>query len=130
MFGVEVPGTDGRAGMAAVKLREGSTFNGKALAGKLFERLPGYAVPLFIRIVASLETTSTFKSRKVDLRDAGLRIAMSATRCTSWPAAARATCRSTTTSRPRCAAGKRPTSLTPTTLVGCDDDVLWTPGRR
>lgn len=71
VFGVEVPGTDGRAGMAAVKLREGSTFDGKALAGKLFDRLPGYAVPLFIRIVPSLETTSTFKSRKVDLRDQG-----------------------------------------------------------
>ncbi|MGV1087508.1 MAG: long-chain-acyl-CoA synthetase FadD6 [Mycobacterium sp.] len=71
VFGVEVPGTDGRAGMAAVKLREGSTFDGKALAGKLFDRLPVYAVPLFIRIVPSLETTSTFKSRKVDLRDQG-----------------------------------------------------------
>ena len=69
VFGVEVPGSDGRAGMAAVKLRDGATFNGKALAAKLFDRLPGYAVPLFIRIVPSLETTSTFKSRKVDLRD-------------------------------------------------------------
>ena len=71
VFGVEVPGADGRAGMAAVKLREGSAFDGKALAGKLFDLLPGYAIPLFIRIVPSLETTSTFKSRKVDLRDQG-----------------------------------------------------------
>lgn len=43
----------------------------KAVAGKLFNQLPSYAVPLFIRIVSGLETTSTYKSRKVDLRDQG-----------------------------------------------------------
>ena len=69
VFGVEVPGADGRAGMAAVKLRDGVKFDGKALAANLFTRLPVYAVPLFVRIVPGLETTSTFKSRKVDLRD-------------------------------------------------------------
>lgn len=37
----------------------------------LDERLPKYAVPLFVREVDSLEHTSTFKSRKVELRDAG-----------------------------------------------------------
>lgn len=68
VFGVEVPDTGGRAGMAAVKLRDGAQFDGKALANRLYDALPGYSVPLFIRIVASLETTSTFKSRKVDLR--------------------------------------------------------------
>uniref|UniRef100_UPI0024554536 hypothetical protein n=1 Tax=Nocardia cyriacigeorgica TaxID=135487 RepID=UPI0024554536 len=34
-------------------------------------RLPGYAVPLFVRVVDELETTSTFKSRKVELRKQG-----------------------------------------------------------
>jgi fatty-acyl-CoA synthase len=71
VFGVEVPDTGGRAGMAAVKLRDGVQFDGKALAQTLYSNLPGYAVPLFIRIVESLETTSTFKSRKVDLRKQG-----------------------------------------------------------
>jgi fatty-acyl-CoA synthase len=37
----------------------------------VYGNLPSYAVPLFIRIVESLETTSTFKSRKVDLRKQG-----------------------------------------------------------
>ena len=69
VFGVEVPGSDGRAGMAAVKLRDGISFDGKTLVTNLFDRLPAYAVPLFVRIVPELETTSTFKSRKVDLRD-------------------------------------------------------------
>ena len=69
VFGVEIPGTDGRAGMAAVKLREGATFDGRAIAARLYDALPDYSVPLFIRIVKSLETTTTFKSRKVDLRN-------------------------------------------------------------
>jgi fatty-acyl-CoA synthase len=69
VFGVEVPDTGGRAGMAAVKLRDGAEFDGNALAADLYRSLPGYAVPLFIRIVQSLETTSTFKSRKVELRN-------------------------------------------------------------
>ena len=69
VFGVEIPDTGGRAGMAAVKLRDGATFDGKALAQTLSGQLPGYAVPLFIRIVESLETTATFKSRKVELRN-------------------------------------------------------------
>lgn len=69
VFGVEVPDTGGRAGMAAVKLRGGAQFDGKALAARLYDALPNYAVPLFIRLVNSLETTSTFKSRKVELRN-------------------------------------------------------------
>ncbi len=68
VFGVEVPDTGGRAGMAAVKLRAGAGFDGAELAAGLYARLPVYAVPLFIRLVDSLETTTTFKSRKVDLR--------------------------------------------------------------
>ena len=69
VYGVEVPNTGGRAGMAAIKLREGAQFDGKALAQAVYGRLPSYAVPLFVRVVDSLEHTSTFKSRKVDLRD-------------------------------------------------------------
>ncbi|MFF0491628.1 long-chain-acyl-CoA synthetase [Nocardia sp. NPDC004068] len=68
VYGVEVPGADGKAGMAAVTLRPGADFDGKAVAAHLYDRLPTYAVPLFIRVVPELETTSTFKSRKVDLR--------------------------------------------------------------
>jgi len=69
VFGVEIPRTGGRAGMAAVKLREGSEFDGKALGGTVYKELPAYAMPLFVRIVDSMEHTTTFKSRKVDLRE-------------------------------------------------------------
>ncbi len=71
VFGVEVPGAGGRAGMAAIQLKEGTDFDGKALAKAVYEHLPGYAVPLFVRVVESLEYTSTFKSKKVDLRKQG-----------------------------------------------------------
>jgi fatty-acyl-CoA synthase len=69
VFGVEIPRTGGRAGMAAVQLREGTHFDGRGLARTVYEQLPGYALPLFVRVVDSLEHTSTFKSRKVALRD-------------------------------------------------------------
>ncbi len=71
--------------MAAVKLRDGGVdFDGKVLAETVYGNLPGYAVPLFVRIVESLETTSTFKSRKVDLRKQGYAptARRSRTRCT------------------------------------------------
>jgi fatty-acyl-CoA synthase len=55
--------------MAAVKLHEGAEFDGKALARTVYDRLPVYALPLFVRVVESMEHTTTFKSRKVDLRE-------------------------------------------------------------
>jgi fatty-acyl-CoA synthase len=73
VFGVEVPGTGGRAGMGAIQLKQGQEFDGKALADAVYDRLPGYAVPLFVRVVKELAHTSTFKSQKVDLRKEGYR---------------------------------------------------------
>ncbi|GGB24816.1 long-chain-acyl-CoA synthetase [Flexivirga endophytica] len=69
VYGVAVPGTDGKAGMAAVVLREGASFDGPAVFEHLATSLPSYAMPLFIRITDSLEHTSTFKSRKIELRN-------------------------------------------------------------
>ncbi|MEE6175773.1 long-chain-acyl-CoA synthetase FadD6 [Mycobacterium sp. 050134] len=69
VFGVEIPHTGGRAGMAAVKLREGAEFDGKSLASAVYGQLPSYALPLFVRVVKELAQTTTFKSRKVELRD-------------------------------------------------------------
>jgi fatty-acyl-CoA synthase len=69
VFGVEIPRTGGRAGMAAVKLRDDVEFDGKAIAHTVYDQLPAYALPLFIRVVDSMEHTTTFKSRKVDLRE-------------------------------------------------------------
>jgi len=70
VYGVEVPGCDGRAGMASLSCA-GPAFDGAALAKHLRERLPAYAVPLFVRLRAEQETTATFKYRKVELKRAG-----------------------------------------------------------
>jgi fatty-acyl-CoA synthase len=69
VYGVEVPDTGGRAGMAAITMRDGAEFDGKAVAAAVYSKLPTYAAPLFVRVVQTLEHTSTFKSRKVDLRE-------------------------------------------------------------
>ncbi|MEV6431219.1 long-chain-acyl-CoA synthetase [Nocardia sp. NPDC051463] len=71
VYGVDIPGADGKAGMGAVTLYADAEFDGHALAEQVYTQLPGYAVPLFIRVVPELDQTSTFKSRKVDLRKQG-----------------------------------------------------------
>ena len=65
VYGVTVPGTDGRAGMAAVEV-EGE-LDLVAFRRHLIDRLPRYACPLFIRIRTELELTGTFKCTKTDL---------------------------------------------------------------
>ncbi|NNH69828.1 long-chain-acyl-CoA synthetase [Nocardia uniformis] len=71
VYGVDIPGADGKAGMAAITVEPDAKFDGRQTAAHLYDRLPGYAVPLFIRVVPELEQTSTFKSRKVELRKQG-----------------------------------------------------------
>lgn len=68
-YGVEVPGCDGRAGMVAITLTDGNDLDGQVLAETLYAELPSYAVPLFVRTVDHIEATTTFKNRKVELRD-------------------------------------------------------------
>jgi len=71
VYGVNIPGCDGRAGMAAITLKAGQSLDGSALALHLTGILPAYAVPLFIRVQAAQETTGTFKYRKVELKQEG-----------------------------------------------------------
>lgn len=65
IYGVSVPGTDGRAGMAAITTD--GTVDFDTLYGWLSENLPKYAIPLFFRVQEQAETTGTFKYRKVEL---------------------------------------------------------------
>ncbi|MES2662878.1 MAG: long-chain-acyl-CoA synthetase [Pseudomonadota bacterium] len=72
VYGVEIPKTEGRAGMAAITLEPGLTFDAieiDELYDFLKAKLPGYAIPLFLRIQSSLSTTSTFKYVKTKLQD-------------------------------------------------------------
>lgn len=64
-YGVPVPGAEGKAGMVTLVI-EGK-FSAKAFAEHADAQLPHYARPVFVRIAKTLETTGTFKYRKVDL---------------------------------------------------------------
>ena len=73
-YGVEVPGHDGRAGMITV-VPDGR-FGVKKFAAFVNEELPPFARPVFVRVARELETTGTFKYRKVDLVKDGFDPAM------------------------------------------------------
>ena len=64
-YGVPVPGAEGKAGMVTV-VADGR-FSAKAFAAYADAQLPHYARPVFVRLAKTLETTGTFKYRKVDL---------------------------------------------------------------
>jgi len=65
VYGVSIPGADGRAGMAAIVVDE--RFELRKLAAYLESQLPRYAHPVFIRICDKIETTETFRQKKYDL---------------------------------------------------------------
>ncbi|MDH4568277.1 long-chain-acyl-CoA synthetase [Pseudomonas sp. BN414] len=68
VYGVEIPGTNGRCGMAALRLASGARLDHRALADHLDRELPAYASPLFVRLLGEVETTGTFKYKKTDLK--------------------------------------------------------------
>ena len=68
VYGVEVPGRDGRCGMMFVNLKPGETLDRDALAAHLRTNLPPYAVPRFLRIGSKVDVTGTFKFQKSVLK--------------------------------------------------------------
>jgi fatty-acyl-CoA synthase len=65
VYGVTIPGTDGRAGMAAVVFQDKPDL--VAFRQHLITLLPNYARPLFVRVRSELDVTATFKQLKSDL---------------------------------------------------------------
>jgi fatty-acyl-CoA synthase len=59
VYGVALPGHEGRAGMAAISTDD--RFDIGALRAHLTAHLPAYAEPLFVRQRATLDVTGTFK---------------------------------------------------------------------
>ncbi|XP_030649994.1 very long-chain acyl-CoA synthetase-like [Chanos chanos] len=76
VYGVKVPGYEGRVGMAAVTLRERREFNCTEAFTHVSSYLPAYARPRFIRIQTCLEITGTFKYIKTKLEKDGFNPAM------------------------------------------------------
>lgn len=85
VYGVDVPGVEGKAGMAAI-VEDAAKFDLDTFLLRLKAELPAYAIPLFVRLVNSIDTTGkketiiliavsnmchifsgTFKFRKLDL---------------------------------------------------------------
>jgi fatty-acyl-CoA synthase len=69
VYGVAVPGTEGRAGMATLVVPE--NFDLTAFREHLIARLPSYARPVFLRICKELAVTATFKHKKAELAREG-----------------------------------------------------------
>ncbi|KAM4604400.1 long-chain fatty acid transport protein 1-like isoform 1-T2 [Polymixia lowei] len=70
VYGVSVPGVEGKAGMAAIA-DTGRQFDSEAFLVAVQKALPSYARPVFLRLMSHVDTTGTFKIQKTRLRKEG-----------------------------------------------------------
>ena len=91
VYGVRMPKMEGRAGMVALLLRDPGGFDARAFYEFTEDRLPHYAISLFVRLVEQADMTSTFKLRKVDLQRDGYDLERAwawiagRRQCAAWP---------------------------------------------
>ncbi|MFX1325187.1 MAG: long-chain-acyl-CoA synthetase [Promethearchaeota archaeon] len=72
VYGVKIPNTDGRAGMAAIVPHSSVIdFDFRGLYNLLNENLASYAIPIFLRFKSELSTTHSFKFKKLNLKEEG-----------------------------------------------------------
>ena len=71
VYGVESPGADGRAGMAALNVEDPQKIDLVGLRAHIAAHLPIYARPVFLRLKNDLELTGTFKQKKTTLMAEG-----------------------------------------------------------
>jgi citronellyl-CoA synthetase len=77
VYGVQIPGGDGRCGMAALVLRcQAHELDLSAFTRHVESQLPAYARPVFLRVRPELEVTGTFKQMKSDLRRQGFDVSL------------------------------------------------------
>jgi len=74
VYGVTVPGRDGRCGMLYLTQKEEGKLDLNGLAAHMRDKLPSYAVPRFIRIGQKVDVTGTFKFQKTKLKNAAYKI--------------------------------------------------------
>ncbi|XP_014401301.1 PREDICTED: long-chain fatty acid transport protein 1 [Myotis brandtii] len=70
VYGVAVPGVEGKAGMAAIADPHGQ-LSPNALYQELQKVLAPYARPIFLRLLPQMDTTGTFKIQKTRLQHEG-----------------------------------------------------------
>lgn len=71
VYGVAIPGTEGRAGMVALTYPDGVAFDPVSFYAYARDHLAHYAVPVFVRLTGAADMTSTFKLRKVQIQREG-----------------------------------------------------------
>jgi citronellyl-CoA synthetase len=71
VYGVQVPGMEGRCGMVAIKLLEGESIDWEAFSAYINEKLPPYARPYFVRLRDKIDATNSFKQVKQQLQKEG-----------------------------------------------------------
>ncbi|MBL4606314.1 MAG: long-chain-acyl-CoA synthetase [Pseudomonadales bacterium] len=71
VYGVEIPNTNGKAGMATITPQEGGELDFEGLLSNLKTDVPAYAIPVFLRIKTEIDVTGTFKYKKTDLKKEG-----------------------------------------------------------
>jgi len=72
VYGVNVPGADGRAGMAAITLVKGAgELDLDSFSSYVNKHLPAYARPVFVRIEPDVDVTGTYKMVKGRLKEEG-----------------------------------------------------------
>jgi len=71
VYGVKIPGAEGRCGMAAVKLLDGEVIDWAKLGAFVCDNLPSYARPYFIRVRSTIDATNSFKQVKTQLQKEG-----------------------------------------------------------
>ncbi|HWQ74311.1 MAG TPA: long-chain-acyl-CoA synthetase [Syntrophomonas sp.] len=71
VYGVQIPGLEGRCGMAAIKLMDGEVIDWSKLGAFVCEKLPSYARPYFIRLRDTIDATNSFKQLKKQLQTEG-----------------------------------------------------------
>ncbi len=72
VYGVEIPGTVGRAGMASLIPKGGAEqFDLKNFLESIRKDLPPYAIPIFLRFQKEFEITATMKHIKTALKRGG-----------------------------------------------------------
>ena len=74
VYGVTVPGRDGRCGMLYMTLKNDGQIDLNGLAAHMRDNLPAYAVPRFIRIGQKVDVTGTFKFQKTKLKNASYKV--------------------------------------------------------
>jgi citronellyl-CoA synthetase len=68
VYGVEIPNTNGRAGMAAITPHADMSIDFAQLLTGFKKEMPAYAIPVFLRLQQLMETTGTFKYQKNNLK--------------------------------------------------------------